>query len=122
MGWYSVHALLYFEHKKGKQGNCLIWEHVYLIQAKTPKHAGKMGVRRAKQDEGDDGGSLTLNGRPVTLKFGGIRQICECQDLDLETGLPTHGTELTYSEYSVASLKELAKLVAGEPVRTTLYG
>jgi hypothetical protein len=121
MRWYSVHALHFLEYKQGEQYDYLVWEHIYLIQAASFKHAEQKGKRRAQQDEGDSGGTLTLDNRPVRLRFAGIRAVVECQDLDLESGEPIAGTELSYSEFRVSS-HEFAKLVAGESALVLYLG
>ncbi len=122
MKWFSVHALHYFEYKQGEQNDFCVFEHVYLIRADSSEEAFQRGKIRAKQDEGDSSGSLTINDRAACLRFAGIRVVVECQDLDLETGLPTDGTELTYSEFTVDTRDELAKLIAGEPALVVYDG
>ena len=113
--WYCVHAILYFEYKDGNQGDYVVWEHLYLIKADNPQEAGDKGKIRAKQDEGDSSGGLTVNERPARLKYAGIRKIVDCQDLDMHTMLPTDGTELSYSELIVESPDEFEKLISGDP-------
>jgi hypothetical protein len=122
MKWYSVHALHYFEYIDGEQNDHLVWEHVYLIRADSFDQARQRGELRARQDETDSAGSLTLNERPARLRFAAIRKAVECQDLDIQSGLPTDGTELSYSEFNVSSQAEFAKLTAGESASVSYLG
>ena len=111
--WYSVHAFLYFQFKDGSQDEYFGHENIYLIEAESPEEAQTKGKKRAKQDEGDDDGSLTLNDRPATRTLGGILKVVECTDLDLDTDKPVDGTELTYSDLILPNKHEFDKFVSG---------
>jgi hypothetical protein len=122
MMWYAVHALHYFEYKEGEQSDYLVWEHVYLIRAESFDKARERGELRAKQDETDSAGSLTVNDRLARLRFAAIRKVVECQDLDLRSGQPTDGTELSYSEFKASNSAEFAKLTTGESAAVLYLG
>lgn len=119
--WYAVHALHFFQYKNGRQDDYLVWEHVYLIHAESFHDARQRGEQRAKHDEGDSKSTLTLNDRPARLVFARIRKVVECQDLDLESGQPIDGTELSYSEFTT-SPEEFAKLSSGKSAVVVYHG
>lgn len=120
--WYSVHAFLYFKYKDGVQDDYFGWENIYLIEAQSPDEAREKGIARAKEDEGDCAGSLTSNGRPASLTFAGLVKFVECADLDLETGRPVDGTELSYSSVSLPSRREFESFVSGRTATVIYHG
>ena len=115
--WYSVHAIYYFEDKENpeQQNEFVIWENIFLIHADSAEDAGRKGESRAQQDTLGSEDPITLNAKFVDFRFAGIRKIVECQDLDIQSGLPVDGTELSYSEFVIESKEEFEKLVDGEP-------
>jgi hypothetical protein len=89
--------------------------------------SGLAGVRETCQDlfrgpdnepGGDSNGSMKSEGRPASWVFAGVRKLVKC-DSDPEP--PRHGTEVTYSEFSVDSLGTLRELAAGRRVRIDEY-
>lgn len=91
----------------------LIWENVFLIDAIDADQALAKAKACARQEEGDDEGSLTVNERPATLVFGGIRKVvsvCHVKPSD-ELG---NGDEITYSEFEVADQDALQRFIRGE--------
>lgn len=121
--WYCAHALHYFEYKDGKQDEYFVWEHMYLIQARTPEEALSKGEVRGKKDEVySDDEDLRLNERKVRLRFITVRKVVECQDLDEDSETPIDGTELSYSEYSVSSKKDFEKLIHGKTANVDYIG
>ena len=64
MAWYSAHAILYFKLESGAQDSVTVWENVYLIEAENVDEAWEKAEARARQEEGDDDGSLTLDDQP----------------------------------------------------------
>jgi hypothetical protein len=119
--WYCVHALHVFEYLDGKQDDYLIWEHLYLIQASSPKDANRKGNARAHQDESRPDQGLMRNDRPARLRFAKIYKVVDCQDLDANNN-PTDGTELSYSEYLLSNEAEFEKLLANEPAKLEYLG
>jgi hypothetical protein len=119
--WYCVHALLYFRYKDGKQDEFPAWENLYLIKAPSVETARLEGERRAKQDETDSDGTLSYNERPATLTFAGILRVVECEDLDMNSGLPISGTELSYNELTIPDKIEFDKLVRGESANVIVH-
>ena len=114
MKWYAAHAVMYVKWKQGRQNVFPVWENVLLIKAKDGRAALRLARARAREDAGDSRGSLVWDGRPAVWKFGGIRKVIACQE---EASQPTHGQELTYSEFLVGSRRELEKLIKGKSAR-----
>lgn len=117
MPWYSASAIFFFEYKEGKQDEYLVWENVYLLEANSDQEAWKKAEKYAKQYEGDSSGTLTLNGRPVTQKYGGIRKIVSVSNsINIEEGV-LEGAEVTFNKFVVKDRKSLDDLISGKPVK-----
>jgi hypothetical protein len=121
--WYCVHALFYFEYRDGNQDDYLVWENMYLIQATSPDEAkakGEFQAMKTEKESEDD--SLKLNERPARFKFAAIRKVVECQDLDEQTGRPTDGTEISYSEFMVSNKEDFSKLICASTATVDYIG
>ena len=115
MAWFAAHAIMYFKLKSGVQDRFTIWENVYLIEAENSDEAGHKAEARAKQEEGDSDGSLTVDDQPATLVFAGIRKIITVSHWE-EDGQLRHGDEITYSEFQASDEKSIRELIDGEEV------
>ena len=113
--WYSVHVIMYFRFKnKQKQFNFSAWENVYLIEASDYDEVREKAEMAARDEEGDDGGTLVWDGEPAETVFGGIRKIISCSNPETR---PESKTELTYSEFLVEGEQNLRRLCAGDSVQ-----
>lgn len=118
MAWFSAHAILYFKLKSGVQDRVSVWENVYLIEAEDVDGAWEKAEARARQEEGDDDGTLSVDGQPATLVFAGIRKMSEVAHAE-EEGRLRSGDEITYSEFEVTGEESIRALMAGEEVSVT---
>lgn len=117
MAWYSASAIFFFEYKDGKQDDYLVWENTYLLEANSVEEAREKAEKYARQYEGDSSGTLTLEGRPVTQKYGGIRKLLTTTNsINIEEGA-LEGAEITYSEFVVKDRKSLDDLIKGKSVK-----
>lgn len=116
MTWYIAHIIMFVRFKDGNQGKYPVWENLILIEASSGEEAWEKAELRAKEDEGDSQGSFTWDGRPATWVFAGIRKLITCGHRGER---PTSGTEVSYSEFEVATEEVLQKLVRGETVELT---
>ena len=115
MTWFAAHAVMYFKLKGGAQGGCTVWENVYLIEAEDIDAAWERAEARARQEEGDDDGSLTFDDRPATCVFAGLRKMSEVAHGE-EDGRLRSGDEITYSEFEVPDEASVRAYVGGEEV------
>lgn len=120
MPWYAAHVVLYHEYREGPQEEFPVMENVYLIHAATDDDASARAEHRGRSDCVDDE-SLTINGRPARLVFGGVRKLISCATAPEKPGPSTvetleDGVEATYSFMVVSSRQELDALINGEPV------
>jgi hypothetical protein len=113
MPWFAAHVIMSVRFKDGKQDTYPVWENVVLVEAATDKEAWHKAERRARDDEGDSEGSFTWAGRPATWVFAGIRKLIMTDYLGAP---PASGSEVTYSEFELATAEDLRKLVDGESV------
>ncbi len=118
--WYAAHTIEYARFIDGVQDTYSVYENVILIEAESVE-AALREAKRIAQSEADTS-EVTVNGRSAQLTFAGIRKLIECQDTvtaDFERenkpSQPMHGTELTYSRFTVENAEEFQKLVQGEP-------
>ncbi len=120
MAWYAASVVMYFQLKDEPQDEFYVWENVYLIEAPDAAQARQKAEAFGRLEEGDDGNTLTLNGKPARMVFGGIRKLLTCSpSLLSRTGdneKVEDGMEATYSAFTVASREKLDALIRGEPV------
>ncbi len=120
MAWYAASAVMYFQLKDEPQDEFYIWENVYLVEAPDAAQARQKAEALGKLEEGDDDNTLTWNGKPARMVFGGIRKLLTCApSLLSRTGdneKIEDGMEATYSAFTVSSREKLDALIRGESV------
>jgi hypothetical protein len=125
MSWFAAHVVLYFEVDSSAEGPISVMENVYLIEAADEDTAWLKAEERGRADCGDSNGSLTLDGKPAELRYGGVRKLISprrsaerlVQTPDDEpVDLPEDGTEVTYSRFVVSNREDLKALASGLPV------
>lgn len=112
MPWYCSHAVLYFQFKDGRQDHFPAWENVYLIEATDAKEAWTKGIARARLNEGDSAGSLSLEDRPATLVFAGLRKVISVSHAGSENQI-ADGDEVTFSKCRFSDAASFQKFVNG---------
>jgi hypothetical protein len=116
--WYAAHVIMYVRFTDGQQDSYPVWENVFLVESANEETARTRAQELGRGGEGDSNGSMKWAGRPGSWVFAGVRKLVKC-DSDPEP--PRHGTEVTYSEFSVDSLDTLRELAAGRRVRIDEY-
>jgi hypothetical protein len=116
MTWYAVSTILVFRFKEGQQDVWPVWENVYLVSAESPVAAEAKAAAFAKLAEGDDDGSLTVEGRLATRQFCGIRKVITVKSPTVPGDEPVDGAEVTFSELELRSETEIQELVDGKAV------
>jgi hypothetical protein len=111
--WFAAHLLLYAKQKECRGGKTRVWENIVLIKAGSEKEAFAKAAERGKADEGDDDGTFRWGGKPARWVFAGVRKLTLCEDPERRPG---DGTEVSYTEFEVASEQAVAKLLDGKPV------
>ncbi|WP_158502003.1 DUF4288 domain-containing protein [Vitiosangium sp. GDMCC 1.1324] len=119
MGWYAASAVMYFQLKNEPQDEFYIWENVYLLEAPNGAEARRKAEHFGKLEEGDDD-TLTLDGKPARLVFGGIRKLLTCAPAiggsSGDNDIIEDGVEATYNAFTVSSREKLDAFIRGEPV------
>jgi Domain of unknown function (DUF4288) len=115
--WYAAHLLMYVKRKHDADGKIPVWENIVLINADSEESAFAKAEERGKRDEGDDDGTFRWEGQPARWVFAGVRKLTLCEDADKRPG---DGTEISYSEMDVKSVKALENLLQGKPAAVTL--
>jgi hypothetical protein len=111
MAWYVAHTILAVKFKEGLQRAVTAWENVVLVQADSDGEAVTKAEYRARDYEGDAGGTFSWEGRPARWEYAGIRKIIRCPDEDLRDG-----SELTFSYFVVPDEQALRVLVEGDAI------
>jgi hypothetical protein len=120
--WYAAHTILYFEMTDpAEQDGYAVYENLFLIQAETPDQARAKAEVFARRDEGDDRGSLRINGQPGRLGYGGSRKVVSVAH-ERSDGQLGAGDELTYSEFFVVDRASLDRLISGKDVELLYRG
>ncbi len=120
MIWYAANIVNVIRVRNGTQGSYPIWEDVYLIEAATDEEAVRKAEALGKENESDDP-SLTYDGVPARMEFVGVRKVVRVRNAfpaHPDEIQPTNGTEITYSKYTVATEKDVARFASGEKVDT----
>lgn len=121
MGWYTAHAIMYFQLTDGPQDSFQVHENVFLVEADTPDEACSKARELARRDEGDSQRSLRVGDRSAALVFGSIRKVVAVchKGPDGQLG---DGDEVTYSEFVVADRAALDRLIGAEDVEVLYVG
>ena len=121
MPWYAASVVMYFELKDEPQQEFYLWENVYLIEADDAPQARSKAEALGRLEEGDDGGSLTWNGRPARHVYGGIRKLVSCAPSltggGTDNSVIEDGMEATWSAFLVRNRQDLESFIRGEPVQ-----
>ena len=110
MSWFAAHVIMYITWNDGEQPHVPVWENLVLIEAPTSEDAERKAEAVGRLSEGDSDGTLIWDGRPARWNFAGVRKVIACDSSDVP---PTDGTEVSYSEFSLASIGDLERLVGG---------
>ena len=114
MTWFVAHVVMSVRFKDGGQDRFPVWENIILIEARTESEAWEKAIVRGKEDAGDSNNTFTWDGRAAEWIYSGIRKIVISDYLGAR---PESGTEVTYSEFEVATAEDLESLVAGRSVK-----
>lgn len=121
MTWYAVSAILYYQVEGPASGDPLtVLENVYLFEAEDDEAARTRGEARAKADASASG-DWQVEGKPATLRYGGIRKVVSCapnpdRPGPSEVATIHDGVEATYSRYRVANVEDALSLGKGDSV------
>jgi hypothetical protein len=115
--WYSAHVIMHLKPKVRTKGEQLVWENVLLIEAESPEIAVKKAEMIGLEDQAANSDGLTIDEKPVTMVFVGVRKLIECRTVGDIEDKPADGSEVTYSEFLLESEEDLRKLALGDPVK-----
>lgn len=110
MPWYAAHTITFFQYSDASAGEVSVWENIMLVESADDEAAGREAARLARMEEGNAGGRLEMFGRPGRLVFAGVRKVQLVMENDERPG---HGSEISYSELTVASMAEVEALARG---------
>jgi hypothetical protein len=120
--WYAASLIYVFKLRTGKQKRFSVWEDVCLVKASSGAVARRKAERlgRSREDKDQTWTVGGRPGRPATLVFAGVRKVLTIANPisapSLDTDPPRHGTEVTFSTFTLKSKKDLDKLVSGQSV------
>ena len=115
MTWYSASVIFLYEYKDGNQDSYTILENTYLLEAFSDENALELAEIYAKEHEEGPDDTMKINGRPVILKYYGIKKLMEVRNMIKEDNT-LDGAEVTYSEYYTEKKEDFDRLIRGESV------
>jgi hypothetical protein len=118
VAWYAASLIYVFKFRTGKQKRFSAWEDVCLVEASSGAVAQRKAKRLGKAREDIDQ-AWAVDGRPAKLVFAGVRKVLTIADpisSRSDADPPRHGTEVTFSTFTLKSKRDLDKLVSGKSV------
>ena len=109
MRWYAAHVVLQVVTVPRRK-SVSVWENVHLIRAANRASARRLAIALGRRSSVS---KFEWDGLPASWKLLGVRKIVECDDPEHR---PSHGTEITYSQYQFASAASLKSFLEGEVV------
>ena len=116
MTWYTASLIETFVMLDSEQSSFPVYENFILLEAENPEIALEkakaigMSVNTLAEE-------LTLDYKPALRVFVGVRKLITISNpfpMDLDETPPVAETELTYSEYELATFQDVEALAAGE--------
>lgn len=124
MTWYAAHIVYATQRTDRKNGPFLVEEQVYIVEGKSRdealQQANVLAHNNLLVDE-----TLTLDGKPATIFFAGIRKLVSvaCPDgIQQDAPAPIAKAEVTYSFFKVKNRNSLKKFIDGQAVQVTYLG
>lgn len=95
--WYIAHVIMYMEFLENSETYIPVHEDMYLIEATNSNEAwdkaNEIGLSSEILDRDDP---VFFGGKPVLIRYGGVRKLIECLPNDEQ---PIDQTEVTYNKY-----------------------
>ena len=116
MTWYTASLIETVVMLDSKQSSFPVYENFILLEAENPKIALEKAKAIGMSVE-TLGEELTLDDKPARRVFVGVRKLITISNpfpMDLDETPPVAETELTYSEYELATFQDVEALAAGE--------
>ena len=118
MTWYAATIISVVRVRSGKQKTFPAWEDVCLIEAASDEDAFEKAESLGKSREIDDQTTM-LDGVPASVVYLGVRKVGKIINPFPEPpdeSPPKHGSEISFSKYTLGSASDLDKLVQGKSV------
>ena len=118
MTWYAATIISVVRVRTGKQETFPVWEDVCLIEAASDDDAFRKAETLGKSREIDDRTTM-LDGVAASVVYLGVRKVGRIINPFPEAPAespPKHGSEISFSKYTLASANDLNLLVQGKSV------
>lgn len=79
--WFTASIVVHFAYLDGRQENYCCWDNIVLIWATDEKEARDKAFDLGRAENGSENQAFTLNDRPATTVFVGVRGIRACPQL-----------------------------------------
>ena len=119
MTWYAASLVYVFRVRIGPQAKFPVWEEVCLIEASDDDEALEKAEILGRERNAVDDETLTLNDVPATKSYFGIRKLLTIDNpfpASQNESPPMHGTEITFSDFTLESETDLLRFVRGQSV------
>lgn len=118
MTWYAASLIETVVVLDGEQSSFPVYENVILLEAKTPSQARSQAKKIGQQEAlGEE--NLELDGKLAKRVFVGVRKLMTISNpfpMEQDTEPPVSETEITYSEFELATFKDVESLAAGAAI------
>lgn len=120
MTWFAAHIIVGLI-PDGEPSSITVWENVVLLEADSVAAAEAEAAQIGNDEETLDD-ELTVDGKPARRLFAGVRKVVRISNEQppQDEVPPNHRSEITYSEFQVASIDDLKRLGSGQTV-SVLY-
>ena len=118
MRWYAAHVIIGLaQDGRNADDPILCWENVIILNAKDECEAKEMAIAFGEEEAAIDD-QLRIDNIMAKRVFAGVRKIVSISNIDgsQDEAPPSHGSEITYSQYIVSSIGDLMQLGSGDEV------
>ncbi len=114
---FAAHIVMAVRYREGFQDAFPCYENVVLVCAETDDEALNQASQIGRSGAAIEGDDFHWNGRPARWEFVGVRKLIECRTPGSLENRISHGTELTYSQFTLESEAALARFANGDAVQ-----
>lgn len=118
MTWYAATIISVVRVRAGGQKTYPVWEDVCLVEAASDDEAFQKAESLGKSREINDRTTM-LDGIPARVLYFGVRKVGRIINPFPESPdefPPKHGSEISFSKYTLVSAKDLDLMVQGKSV------
>jgi len=114
---FAAHIVMAVRYRDGLQDSFPCYENVVLVCAETDDEAMSQAAQLGREEANVEADDFRWDGRPARWEFVGVRKLIECRSPGSVQDRVSHGTELTYSQFTLDSEASLTRFANGDAVQ-----